>query len=154
MELKSGYAKFYGMATIIEEPIAPWYDENISITYLKFDDGYIVLTEDPDDGYRSHGELSFTKKCPEDLVFNLEASPCEVYRDFDTKDLREDDQRWARSWDGLVLRFTPEGNVFGHFGTDNSDDYYPCYQCELDIKLMNELYYQSTPLYKVLNSGE
>lgn len=153
--MKSGYHKFYGIAQKIST-VKNHFDESeeVDITYIKFDDGYVILKEDPEDGYRSHGELNFSKECPEGLTFNLDHHPKVIYRDFDTNRLSEDEPRYGGTWDGMLLRVAENEDIFGWFGTDNSDDWYPCYQCELNISFMNELLYKNTPLYKILNQGE
>lgn len=153
MKLDSGYVKFYGTAQILEPNKDDFYgdQEELEVTYIKFDDGYVILKENPNDGYRSSGEIEFSKECPKKLTFNLEHKPKIIYRDFDTDFLGKENQRWGQIWNGLLLRYNKEGDIFGHFGTDASDDYYPCYHCNLDIKKMNKLFYQGTELYKTLN---
>lgn len=139
--IKDGYYKLYGIynAMIDHEDKYGVYgsDEHktkVNATYIKLDDKCYIFKEDPDDGYRSHCDIEIVNP-PSDAVFNLAHHPVLVYVKYG-QFLNEEES--YKDLKGLRLYTDETLNMcLGSFGTENFNDYYPCFHCYLDIPAIN-----------------
>lgn len=141
MKLKSGVYKFKG---IIEDTYKfKEYDESeidANITYIKLNDEVYSLTEDPDDGYRSYGNLKLEENFKHNRKFNLENAEIDVYLEH-KKDVHGDYKNDA--FDGIILYSLDNKKTLAEFGTNVSDSYYPSCVCNCNIKEINTYIFNS-----------
>ena len=88
-------------------------------------DGVVFLVrEDPSDGYRSYMD-TVTYDLSESIFFR-EPVATVVIEEYDGTN--EDDEGWnSTTCKGFRLVDSNDGHVWLQFGTNNYDDYYPCF---------------------------
>ena len=99
--------------------VKTWVDcfEDCNAIRFKLDGVVYVATEDPDDGYRSYlGELKIDEVDTKNPFSGVEVLAS--YRDIN---------KYNESSEIIDFIDTTTGEVVLSVGTDNSDDYYPCF---------------------------
>ena len=88
---------------------------------FKVDDIVFKVLEDPNDGYRSClGAIDYTDEHSSIFFRTPIARVC-----IETYEGRN--QEWSQGDQGYQLVDIADGHVWLEFGTDNTDDYYPCF---------------------------
>lgn len=100
---------------------------------FKLDKNVFEVIENPDDGYRSSMD---EVKGPIDVIL-LEKKPIFFRTAVDTVSVRPVNEG---DFDGFELVSTDDSkHVWLRFGTDMSDDYYPCFRFEYNAKASAEI---------------
>lgn len=90
-------------------------------TFILGSGGYIIafeVLEDPDDGYRSWlGEVRVREDVSDLVYFKQPLAEVKM----------REAARGDRDHEGYELVDTSDGHVWLSFGTDHTDDWYPCY---------------------------
>ncbi len=108
--------------------IMDYYGADSASNQFKVDGLVFRVLEDPDDGYRSHlGAIEYGDQSTS-IFFR---SPIAKVRIEIFEGLSNDNsEHWPRpgaSREGYRLIDTEDDHVWLEFGTDNTDDYYPCF---------------------------
>ena len=92
------------------------------------DNGVYTAVEDPDDGYRSYLGGVAEESCVTTFLFSRERLArvrLERYEHMD--EAKSQRYGYTESFEGFRLVDVDTGHVWLEFGTDFSDDYYPCF---------------------------
>ena len=98
------------------------YDENCDSCTFVLDGEIYTVTEDPSDGYRSSMRSLVKGGEPVRNMF----TPCRVLCSMQAKG------EYGSVDDILVMRDVVTGKEVLSIGTENTDDYYPCYRANFD----------------------
>lgn len=90
--------------------------EDANVIRFRLDGKVYTAVEDPNDGYRSSMDRLFVEDCP----IKNEFAPVRVLAK------KKGNEKWAVI-DTIELVDLVTGKVVLEVGTDNSDDYYPCF---------------------------
>lgn len=93
------------------------YDKSISGYYLVIDDTVYAFEIDPDDGYRSYGDLSIPDNIKKEDIRNS-FQPVRV--------IISDEPESGKEAIMYAIRDCSNGKVILRIGTDYTDGYYPC----------------------------
>lgn len=96
------------------------FDPDASGVALDLGDLTVFVFEDPDDGYRSSAGAPLTAKAS---MYEYAGSPTYIRAPVTIT-------AWGEHGTGIILTDRRNGKVVLRLGTDESDDYYPCFVCD------------------------
>lgn len=94
---------------------------------FKIDDMILEVIEDPDDGYRSHLGAVCHYGGYNDLKHRFFDKPLGLIKLKQQASSTEKEFGYTYDFDGWVLEDINTNHIWLTFGTNNSDDYYPCF---------------------------
>jgi hypothetical protein len=99
---------------------------------FKLDDTVWEAVEDPDDGYRSHlGFMAIVQEADRSIFFQTPIARVRVVHFVGSYDT---DYGSKRDCDFFHLTDADDGHIWLTVGTDNTDDYYPCFTFHYEPK--------------------
>ena len=123
MELKALVGEHqFDAVDFSNEQVKTWGDEFEACQVMRFrlDGNVYVAVEDPSDGYRS---------CMNELTVSEDATMKNVFEPVKVIGRHREESTYSSSStdDVLELIDADSGNVVLEVGTENTDDYYPCF---------------------------
>ena len=104
-----------------------FYFYGIFNNLFKIDDMVLEAIEDPNDGYRSHlGAICHNKS--NKAKFHKRPLGEVVLEEFDGNLNDLELEAYGSEFNGYILRDIDNNHIWLVFGTDNVDDYYPCFK--------------------------
>lgn len=110
----------------------PYDDDDCAGYYIMLNDDIYSFKHNSADGYRSYCDVETLSERPENIEFNFENNPFQVYIEtFDDGD----------GFTGIKILSEDKVHELAEMGTNYAADYYPSCEMHMNIPKINELYF-------------